>query len=83
MFTREFPAVSGDMLMESWTLPSALSPVTLMRSGTNFLATYVKSGSSTEQIQGPAGFHFHSVVRCHQLTPRPESLVALYPGYTA
>lgn len=63
MRTREFPAVSGDVLMESWTLPSTLNPVTLIRRGTSFLATYVKSGNSTEQIQGPVGFHFHSVLR--------------------
>lgn len=47
MFTRAIPAVSGGILMESWTLPPTLSPVTLIRSGTNFLAPYVKSG--TEQ----------------------------------
>lgn len=63
MFTREFPAASGNILVEFWTLPSTLNPVTLIRSGTNFLATYVKSGNSTEQIQDSLGFRFHSVLR--------------------
>lgn len=50
MFTRAIPAVSRNILMESWTFLSTLSPVTLIRSGMNFLAPYVKSSNSTEQI---------------------------------
>lgn len=58
MFTRELPAISSNVLVDPWTLPPTPKPLTLLRSDTNFLATYIRSSIAQNKVRDcqPPGF---------------------------